>query len=69
MIHLTRRAKGWAYWSAAGAYVRLGREVAALDALRQAVAHGFADAVRLRSAEHLRPLHGTRGWQHMKHSG
>jgi len=53
----------WAWWGAACAYARVGREDEALAALRQAVASGHYGTAALRSSAHLAALHDTAGWR------
>ncbi len=53
---------GWAYFGAACAAACLGRNSAAFGYLDRAVAAGFCDVERLRSAEHLAALRGLPAW-------
>jgi RimJ/RimL family protein N-acetyltransferase len=56
-------APWWAYWGAARAYAMAGRHDAALDAIRQAAAHGLDNLDWVKDAQELRPLHGSSGWK------
>jgi hypothetical protein len=53
----------WSFWNAAQAAVHEGRHDASLRYLLQAIDHGFTDIERIRASEHLKPLHGSAGWE------
>ena len=59
----TNKAPAWAYWVAACAYGRLGRETQAFVALRVALRRGYDDLEAVRRSPHLESLRETSAWQ------